>query len=332
MLATNEVARAERVRAAWAIAAMNHETWKQQEAEWNRQAEADRVAQTEANRLAQAEADRVAKADADRAAQEKADRAAREEADRLAADERERKRQSERGNRPTHHEQTDVGPKGPSPIPDLTDVTRHPISTGSGFCLTSDGYFLTCAHVVQDGRAIAVRANGRTCSATLIQIDRKNDLALLRLDGAGFHPLPLSQSLPEMGDKVFTIGFPNPEIQGAAPKYSDGAISALSGIQDDIRTMQVTVPIQSGNSGGPLVDVSGSAIGLVVAQLNAVTVFEYTGALPQNVNFAVKINYAMPLIQAVPGLSKRLPRPPDPEPANAVKAVEAATGLVLVYE
>lgn len=136
-----------------------------------------------------------------------------------------------------------------------------------------------------------------------------------------------------MGDKVFTVGFPNPEIQGAAAKYTEGAISALSGFQDDVRTMQITVPIQGGNSGGALADAAENVVGLVVAQLNAVVIFAYTGTFPQNVNFAVKINYALPLIQAVPDLAHRLPRPVQYAPsASPVKAVEAATGLVIVYE
>ena len=129
------------------------------------------------------------------------------------------------------------------------------------------------------------------------------------------------------------MGFPNPELQGASAKYTDGVISSLFGIIDDVRTMQITVPIQGGNSGGPLVDDAGNVIGIVVAQLNAATVFEYTGTIPQNVNFAVKINYALPLIQSVPGLAKNLPQPRTATPDNRLVAdVQAATGMVLVYE
>ena len=136
-----------------------------------------------------------------------------------------------------------------------------------------------------------------------------------------------------MGDKVFTVGFPNPELQGASAKYTDGVISSLFGIIDDVRTMQITVPIQGGNSGGPLVDAAGNVLGLVVAQLNAATVFEYTGTIPQNVNFAVKINYALPIVQSVPGLAKILPQPRTATPdARPVADVRAATGLVFVYE
>ena len=80
-------------------------------------------------------------------------------------------------------------------------------------------------------------------------------------------------------------------------------------------------------------DAAGNALGLVVAQLNAETVFEYTGTIPQNVNFAIKINYAMPLIQSVPGLARSLPTPGTGiSGSNPVDDVQAATGLILVYE
>lgn len=205
--------------------------------------------------------------------------------------------------------------------------------TGSGFVISPDGYFLTCAHVVENGDTIKVQVGANTYPAKLVRADVHNDVALLKLDGSNFQHLALSLSLPEMGDKVFTVGFPNPELQGASAKYTDGAISSLSGILDDIRTMQITVPIQGGNSGGPLVDAAGNALGLVVAQLNAATVFEYTGTIPQNVNFAIKINYALPLVQSVQDLTSKLLQPrvltTDSRPVDDVKA---AIGLVLVYE
>ena len=218
----------------------------------------------------------------------------------------------------------DAAPTAPTPA----DTVK---ATGSGFVISTDGYFLTCAHVIEGGREIKVRIGDKTHPAKVVRADSRSDVALLKLEGENFTPLALAQSIPEMGDKVFTIGYPNPGIQGGAAKYTDGAVSALSGIQDDVRTMQITAPVQGGNSGGVLADAAGNAVGLVVAQLNAVAVFEYTGSIPQNVNFAVKINYALPLIQVVPNLARRLPPPAKPVPnVSPVKAVEAATGLVIV--
>ncbi|MEI7903397.1 MAG: serine protease, partial [bacterium] len=89
----------------------------------------------------------------------------------------------------------------------------------------------------------------KTHPAKVVRADSRNDVALLKLEGEGFSPLSLAQSIPEMGDKVFTIGYPNPGIQGSAAKYTDGAVSALSGLQDDIRTMQITASNQAAPHG-----------------------------------------------------------------------------------
>ena len=221
----------------------------------------------------------------------------------------------------------------PEDKPITAFLEGKPQYTGSGFVISSNGYFLTCAHVVEGGREIKVQIASKSYTAKLIRADTHNDVALLKLDGTDFQPITLSHILPEMGEKVYTVGFPNPDLQGASAKYTDGSISSLSGIMDDIRTMQITVPIQGGNSGGPLLDEAGNALGLVVAQLNAETVFEYTGTIPQNVNFAIKISYALPLVQSIPGLAQNLPKPQTNTPdSHAIDHAIAAAGLVLVYE
>ena len=86
---------------------------------------------------------------------------------------------------------------------------------------------------------------------------------------------------------------------GANPKITEGIVSSLSGILDDPRTYQISVPVQSGNSGGPLLNRNGEAIGVVTAKLDAETVFEWTGDLPENVNYAIKIDYLRPLLYSL---------------------------------
>src|SRR5208282_2594685 len=91
----------------------------------------------------------------------------------------------------------------------------------------------------------------------------------------------------DLGQEVFTIGFPNIVMQGIAPKYTDGKISSLAGMMDDPTEYQISVPVQPGNSGGPLCDANGQVVGIVVARLNDLTVLQASGAVPQNVNYAV---------------------------------------------
>ena len=69
--------------------------------------------------------------------------------------------------------------------------------------------------------------------------------------------------------------------------FRAGGLSATSGMQNDARYLQISAPVQPGNSGGPLFDSSGHVIGVVVAKLDALKIAEATGDVPQNVNFAV---------------------------------------------
>ena len=90
----------------------------------------------------------------------------------------------------------------------------------------------------------------------------------------------------QLGQEVFSYGYPLGEDLGTRPSFSDGRISALEGFAGDNTKYRISNPIQGGNSGGPLVDNYGRLIGIIVSSLD-----EYYGTIPQNVNFAVKIDY-----------------------------------------
>jgi len=93
---------------------------------------------------------------------------------------------------------------------------------------------------------------------------------------------------PRVGDQVATYGFPYSGVLSSSGNCTLGYVTSLSGIQDDTRFLQISVPVQPGNSGGALVDMSGSVVGVVVAQLNAVA-----KSVPQNVNFAIQPSFVM---------------------------------------
>jgi S1-C subfamily serine protease len=100
----------------------------------------------------------------------------------------------------------------------------------------------------------------------------------------------------------------------------------LSGIQDDIRFLQIDVPIQPGNSGGPLLDRRGNVVGVVTATLNQVTALRASGALPQNVNYAVKSDYVIPIVPATVIAAQQDVVREFPE---VVRSAEAAIVLVV---
>jgi S1-C subfamily serine protease len=94
---------------------------------------------------------------------------------------------------------------------------------------------------------------------------------------------------PRVAESVMTIGFPLKGLLSSDPIVTTGIISALSGMRDDRRVIQITAPVQPGNSGGPLLGENGSVVGVVVGKLNALKVAEEIGDIPQNINFAVSL-------------------------------------------
>jgi len=149
---------------------------------------------------------------------------------------------------------------------------------------------------VKDANSLEVQATTGKFPAKVIQVDSANDLALIKCDG-DFKPSPITASKDiQLGQSVFTIGFPNIELQGYSPKVTKGEISSLNGLKDDPREWQISVPVQHGNSGGPLFDEKGNVIGIVLAKLNAVKTAKYTGDVPENVGYAIKSSYILPLL------------------------------------
>lgn len=122
-------------------------------------------------------------------------------------------------------------------------------------------------------------------------------------------------------------------MQGFAPKLAKGEIASLAGAQDDARHFQISAPIQSGNSGGALVDERGNVIGVVVAKLSQQAALATSGTLAENVNYAVKSSYLMSFLESVPEVAAQLKEPNTQSRPfeDVVKDVEQATVLVLVY-
>ena len=104
----------------------------------------------------------------------------------------------------------------------------------------------------------------------------------------------------KIGDEVFTIGYPISNILGQKPKYSEGVVSSTSGIRDDPRIFQISVPIQSGNSGGPLFNKRGELVGIVSSSLDADNTYRVLGTMPQNVNFAIKSSALKNVMTSLP--------------------------------
>ena len=171
-------------------------------------------------------------------------------------------------------------------------------SSGSGFIVSRAGDVLTSGHVIEGCREIQVMRDGKSLEATLVAKDQAADLAILRL------PAPIANVAVFRGDgpvkpgeTAVVVGYPLQGLLTSEASVTAGIVSALEGPHNDRRQLQITAPVQPGNSGGPLVDASGAVIGVVVSKLNALRIAEATGAVPENVNFAVNARYAQALLE-----------------------------------
>lgn len=163
-------------------------------------------------------------------------------------------------------------------------------SSGSGIVVNRAGSILTNEHVVRacDGYEVIDNEN-RKLKATVQATDAKNDLALLAVD----EHFPVAAKLrkhsePRLGESVTVVGYPLVGVLGDKPSVGFGNVTSTIGIRGNPAQMQISVPIQRGASGGPVLDQSANVIGVVVSKLDALKFAERGGDLPQNVNFAIR--------------------------------------------
>jgi len=188
-----------------------------------------------------------------------------------------------------------------------TAATVPPVESGfkaygTAFAINSPNTYLTTYHVIAGATEIKLYcSHDKSGSANVESKDVGNDIAVLHSDmkADAFLELAPNDSLAP-GDHVFTMGFPVWAILGVLPKYTDGVVSSLSGFGDSKSIMQITVPIQPGNSGGPLVDSHGRVVGVITSTAALAYFYRHTGTLPQNINYAVPSYYAYPLVKHIP--------------------------------
>lgn len=171
---------------------------------------------------------------------------------------------------------------------------------GTGFYVSSKGAILTNEHVVKGCTQIAVRQDdGSFKNATMLRSDGTTDLALIETAG----PAPAVASFRSPGDlregeEIVVYGYPFGGQVSPSGTVTSEIVSSLYGLAGTPHQVQISAPIQTGNSGGPLLDRNGEVVGIVVSKLNALAMARATGDVPQNVNFAVKATPAVTLLQS----------------------------------
>ena len=162
------------------------------------------------------------------------------------------------------------------------------------------GYVVTSYHVIANRKNIFLLfSNGSQIKAKIKITDKANDISILVPQKVGKlpHAIQISSKSVGLGSKVFTIGFPHIDVMGIAPKITSGEVSSTKGIMDDPNMIQISIPIQSGNSGGPILNMKGEVVAVVRSKLSALAMLKYKGDLPQIVNYGVKAKHINKLLE-----------------------------------
>lgn len=194
-------------------------------------------------------------------------------------------------------------PVAQTPATSTTENSASPklVSSGSGFVVSSSGYLLTNHHVTNGCSNLKIRDSSKIeHDVTVVATDARNDLALLQTIMPVASPAATfrANGSVESGENVVALGYPLAGVLASEVNVSFGYVSATAGLADDTSKLQISAPVQPGNSGGPLLDQSGNLIGVVVAKLDAIKIAKAIGDIPQNINFAVKGEVAQVFLNA----------------------------------
>jgi S1-C subfamily serine protease len=195
---------------------------------------------------------------------------------------------------------------------DTQEESVEKVSIGTAWPISSR-YVVTNNHVVSESsHVVLINKDGQEISAWSVVRDEVNDIALLEVSDSHYLPpaLPLSDTNIRLGAKVFTIGFPGPYIMGKLPTVSDGIISGNTGLGGNPGSYQTTVPIQLGNSGGPLLNMNGEVVGMVTSMIGIKD--ERDGSIHRlkNASCALKIDLIKDLLLLLPQLEPMIKSSP----------------------
>ncbi|WP_164718525.1 serine protease [Bradyrhizobium sp. LVM 105] len=164
--------------------------------------------------------------------------------------------------------------------------------SGTGFVVSASGHIVTNNHVV-NGCVGDIKGNLTGEAAMVLRVvstDANNDLALLQAPStATFKDFARIRDRSfRAGDSVVAIGFPYHGLLSSDLRVTTGIVSSLSGMRNDTRFLQISAPVQPGNSGGPLFDATGQIVGVVTGKIPGLRIVAMTGDIPENINFAIK--------------------------------------------
>lgn len=194
----------------------------------------------------------------------------------------------------------------PSTVPQPTEAPREAekpssgvrVFMGTGFYVSPEGFAVTNAHVVEGCSTVQVSsALSKPLIASIVARDTANDLALIKTDAKPNASASFRTGV-RVGESIWAFGFPFSGLLATGGNFTSGNVSAVAGLRDDTKYLQITAAVQAGNSGGPILDQDGNVVGVVVAKLNVIEVAEVTNDIAQNVNFAIKTSVLLNFLES----------------------------------
>ena len=173
---------------------------------------------------------------------------------------------------------------------------------GSGFLINDGSYVITNYHVIKDTSIVLIRTgNGKESVAKVAYYDKKIDLAILKLiskvgdEDEVFYVNNFED--PKPGTDALVIGYPLPDFLGASlPSITEGVVAKTTGLGDNPNNFLITSKVNSGNSGGPIVDKRGCLIGIAVGKLDTKAMLENLDLLPEDMNIGIKSSNASKIL------------------------------------
>lgn len=185
-------------------------------------------------------------------------------------------------------QQVATAPPVAQPAPPRSGGEAAPESasgSGTGFYINADGHVMTNSHVVEGCDRLTVDGHPATVTAE----SESFDLAVLEplRPRGSYRFLSFADQAARLNSDITVAGFPLAQLLGGL-NITRGSISSIEGMGGDTTQMQITAPVQPGNSGGPIVNRAGHVVGIVVSKLDAAYALATTGDIPQNVNFGIR--------------------------------------------
>ena len=179
-------------------------------------------------------------------------------------------------------------------------------SSGTGFFVNKNT-LITNYHVAESCEEKTALINGEEFVLYPVASDLINDVAIFQTEKE-IDKVAVLRGVPKIkkGEEVAVYGYPLSGLLSAEAKITNGIINSTSGLANDIRYLQFSAPVQSGNSGGPLIDESGAVIGIITATLNPKYLEMIGSNEPQNVNFAIKSSLLLDILEQA-GISYTTP-------------------------